>query len=262
MDWHWNAWLVVRSCQGTRIFIRSHLENVQTIIVLSINLITNHGDNMDISEAVLKRSSIRAFLDTPIDNQIIEDLLCQASRSPSGGNLQPWKIVVINNQSMKDFLDFQNSWDKPEAPSYDIYPSGLKEPYRTSRYELGEQMYSLLGIARDDKEGRLLQVMENFKFFGAPAALFCFVDKQMGPPQWSDLGMFLQTFMLLAQEKGIDTCAQEAWSIKNDSVCEFVDADEQDILFCAVAIGYQDKNALINQLQSKRRPLHQWAKFL
>ncbi len=217
---------------------------------------------MNISEAVSKRSSIRAFLDTPIDNQIIRDLLSEASRSPSGGNLQPWKIVVINKKSMKDFLDFQNSWTKPEAPSYDIYPSNLKEPYRTSRYELGEEMYSLLGIGREDKEKRLNQVMENFKFFGAPAALFCLVDKQMGPPQWSDLGMFLQTFMLLAQAKGIDTCAQEAWSIKNDSVCEFVGADEQDILFCGVALGYQDKNAPINQLQSKRRPLKQWARFL
>lgn len=217
---------------------------------------------MNVSEAVIKRSSIRAFLDTPIDNKTIRELLSLSSRSPSGGNLQPWKITVINNKSMKDFLDFQSSWKKPEVPSYDIYPSGLKEPYRTSRFELGEEMYSLLGIDRDDKEGRLNQVMENFKFFGAPAALFCFVDKQMGPPQWSDLGMFLQTFMLLAQERGIDTCAQEAWSIKNDSVCEFVDAEEQDILFCGVAIGYQDRNAPINQLQSKRRPLKQWAKFL
>ena len=123
-------------------------------------------------------------------------------------------------------------------------------------------MYELLGIGREDKEGRIAQVMENFRFFGAPCAFFCFVDRQMGPPQWSDLGMFLQTFMLLAQERGIDTCAQEAWSIKNDSVCEFVGAEEQDILFCGVAIGYQDRNAQINQLQSKRRPLQQWAKFL
>ncbi|MDC3371998.1 nitroreductase, partial [Gammaproteobacteria bacterium] len=98
--------------------------------------------------------------------------------------------------------------------------------------------------------------------FGAPAAIFCFVDRQMGPPQWSDLGMFLQTFMLLAQEYGIDTCAQEAWSMKNDSVSEFVDADESDILFCGLALGYKDEDAVINKLSSERRPLDQWAKFL
>ena len=123
-------------------------------------------------------------------------------------------------------------------------------------------MYELLNIPRDDKEARLKQVMRNFQFFDAPAALLCFVDKQMGPPQWSDLGMFLQTFMLLAQEVGVDTCAQEAWAMKNDSVSEFVGASESDILFCGVAMGYKDKSASINKLSSERRPIDQWAKFL
>ncbi|MDA9174496.1 nitroreductase [Gammaproteobacteria bacterium] len=217
---------------------------------------------MKVSDAVLSRKSIRAFTDVPVSNKVIEELLTTSARSASGGNLQPWKIYVINGPSMKTFLDFQSTWFEPESPAYDIYPPNLKEPYRTSRYELGEQMYELLGIARDDKDARLTQVMQNFKFFGAPAAIFCFVDRQMGPPQWSDLGMFLQTFMLLAQEYGIDTCAQEAWSMKNDSVSEFVDADESDILFCGLALGYKDEDAVINKLSSERRPLDQWAKFL
>ena len=217
---------------------------------------------MDVLQAVLSRSSVRAFTDKPVETDMIKQLLIASSRSASGGNLQPWKIKVLNGKSMKDFLAFQEAWIKPETPSYDIYPPKLKEPYRTSRYELGEQMYDLLGIKREDKEGRINQVLRNFKFFDAPAAIFCFVDKQMGPPQWSDLGMFLQTFMLLAQEQGIDTCAQEAWSIKNDSVSEFVGADDGDMLFCGVAIGYKDKDAIINKLQSERRPLDEWAEFI
>jgi len=217
---------------------------------------------MKVSEAVLARRSIRAFTSEPIDDQIIANLLALAARSPSGGNLQPWKIYVVNNQSMKKFIEFQGNWDQPEIPGYEIYPSDLKEPYRTSRYQLGEAMYELLGIPREDKDARFQQVLRNFEFFGAPAAIFCFVDNQMGPPQWSDLGMFLQTFMLLAQEAGIDTCAQEAWAMKNDSVSEFVSADESDILFCGLAMGYKDKDAVINQLSSERRPIEQWAKFL
>jgi nitroreductase len=217
---------------------------------------------MKVSEAVIKRSSIRSFLDTPVSNDLIKELLQKSSRSASGGNLQPWKIFVINNSSMKGFLDFQEGWTEPEVPAYDIYPSKLKEPYRTSRFELGEQMYELLGIGREDKDARIAQVMQNFKFFGAPCAFFCFVDRQMGPPQWSDLGMFLQTFMLLAKEAGLDTCAQEAWSMKHDSVSTFVKADDTDILFCGMAIGYRDDTALVNSLESKRRPLKEWAKFL
>ncbi len=217
---------------------------------------------MKVSDAIFSRSSVRAFTKKPVDSLLIKSLLEQSSRAPSGGNLQPWKIYVLNNQSMIDFLAHQNNWDKPETPAYEIYPPKLKEPYRTSRYELGEQMYAILGIEKKDKSARINQVMKNFRFFDAPAAFFCFVDRQMGPPQWSDLGMFLQTFMLLAKEAGLDTCAQEAWSIKHDSVSEFVEADEDEMLFCGMCIGYRNDKDPINTLQSERRSIDDWAKFI
>ncbi len=217
---------------------------------------------MNVTDAVDSRKSIRAFLDKAVPNELILKLLKKASRSPSGGNLQPWRVFVINNQSMTDFLEFQEKWNKPEAPAYSIYPKNLKEPYRTYRYELGEQMYSLLNIPREDKEARINQVLKNYIFFGAPAGLFCFIDKSMGPPQWSDLGMFLQTFMLLAIEAGIDTCAQEAWSLKQDSVKKFLKIDDDLVLFCGMAIGYQDKNSPINQLRSQRSSIENWTSFV
>lgn len=217
---------------------------------------------MKVTEAVLQRSSIRSFLKSPVSNDLLRDLLMKSSRAPSGGNLQPWKIFILNNEAMNNFLLFQQKWDKPETLAYAIYPPKLKEPYRTSRYELGEQMYKLLGIGRDDKDARISQVMKNFEFFGAPCAFFCFVDRQMGPPQWSDLGMFLQTFMLLAKEAGLDTCAQEAWSMKQDSVSQFVKSEDDDMLFCGMCIGYRDNAASVNALVSERRPIEEWAKFL
>ena len=119
---------------------------------------------MKVSDAVEQRSSIRAFLDRSVENSLIENLLQKSSRAASGGNLQPWKVYVINNSAMNDFLEFQTNWTEPEVPAYDIYPPKLKEPYRTSRYELGEQMYELLGIGRDNKDARLAQVMQNFRF--------------------------------------------------------------------------------------------------
>jgi nitroreductase len=217
---------------------------------------------MNVTEAVFSRTSIRSFLEDPVSDELLKTLLEKSSRAASGGNLQPWKIFIVNNSAMKDFLEFQEGWTEPEVPAYEIYPPKLKEPYRTSRFELGEQMYELLGIGRENKEARIAQVMENFRFFGAPCAFFCFIDRQMGPPQWSDLGMFLQTFMLLAKEAGLDTCAQEAWSMKHDSVSKFVKAEDSDMLFCGMAIGYKDDTATVNSLKSERRPLNEWAKFL
>ena len=217
---------------------------------------------MTVSEAILSRRSIRAFTKTPISTAVIKDLLFKASRAPNGGNLQPWRIYVLNGSKMNEFLEFQKAWDQPEHPEYDIYPEKLKEPYRTSRFQLGEEMYEILDIPRENKDARIQQVMKNFEFFGAPAAIFCFVDKQMGPPQWSDLGMFLQNLMLLAQEIGIDTCAQEAWAMKATSVSQFVGSPGDEMLFCGMAIGYKDPDAPINQLKSQRRPPEEWTKIL
>jgi len=207
---------------------------------------------MDVSSAIKERRSIRAFLDKPVSNELIMELLEKSARAPSGGNLQPWRIYLINGERMADFQAHLEKAPPMEAPPYEIYPKGLKEPYRSSRFKVGEDMYELMDVGRDDKEGRFKFLMENYRFFGAPAGFFCFVDKQMGRPQWSDLGMFLQSFMLLAKEAGLDTCPQEAWAMRAQAIQDFVGAPEEETFFCGMAIGYEDKDAKVNQLQTER----------
>jgi nitroreductase len=228
----------------------------------SINVVDDSQTaGVNVTDAVNARRSVRAFLADPVPNEVIADLLITASRAPSGGNVQPWRIYVVNGDSMAGFRAFLA--DRPvEAPAYDIYPSPLHDPYRSSRFKVGEDMYATLGIERDDKAGRLAQFAKNLDFFGAPAAIFCFVDRIMGPPQWSDLGMFLQTFMLLAQEAGLDTCAQEAWAVHERAVSEFVGAPPEQRIFCGVAIGHADPEAPINTLTTEREPLEVFAKFV
>ena len=217
---------------------------------------------ISVSEAVDNRKSIRSFIDKPISNDLLKQLLEKASRAPSGGNLQPWKIFIINGETMRSFLDYQKKWKESEIPEYPIYPSKLKEPYRSSRFEVGEQLYSSVNIERDDKIGRMAQMMKNFEFFDAPAAIFCFVDRQMNHPQWSDLGMYLQTFMLLAQEEGIDTCGQESWSLRNKMVSSFCNAEKDLMLFTGVAVGYRNESSPLNQYKTNRRPFDDWAEFV
>lgn len=216
---------------------------------------------MDVRDAVVARRSIRQFTDRPVPDDSIRDLLARASRAPSGGNLQPWRIYVLNGESMTRFRSFIA--DRPATGGeYDVYPAQLWEPYRTNRYANGEQLYATLGIGRDDTAARRSQFAKNQEFFGAPAALFCFIDRGMGPPQWSDLGMFLQTFMLLAREAGLDTCPQEFWSFHHTSVREFVGAPDVELLFCGMAIGHGDPTAPVNTFVSDRMPVDDWATFV
>jgi len=215
-----------------------------------------------LSEIIKNRKSIRSFTDKPVSNDIIREMLQKSSRAPSGGNLQPWRIYIVNEKSMKDFLEFQKNWKGKEEPPYPIYPEKLKEPYKTSRNQMGEQMYSLLDIKREDKIGRMNQMLKNFDFFDAPVGMFCFIDKQMGLPQWSDLGMFLQTFMLLAVDNNLDTCAQESWSLKQNCVKTYLGISDDSILFCGMAIGHANMDDKVNELNTPRRPIDEWATFI
>jgi nitroreductase len=217
---------------------------------------------MQVFEAVMNRRSVRAFRPDPVAPELLTGLLEAASRAPSGGNLQPWRIYLVHGDAMVRFREHLATQAPMEAPEYAIYPDELVEPYRTNRFEVGEDMYALLGLDRDDKAGRLQQLARNGDFFGAPAGFFCFVDRRMGPPQWSDLGMFLQTFMLLAVEAGLATCAQEYWAVRHQAVRSFVQAPDHDMLFCGMAVGYEDHDAPVNGLRTRRMPLEQWMTVL
>jgi nitroreductase len=221
---------------------------------------------MSVSEALLKRRSVRGFLDRPVPVETIRRLVAAAARAPSGGNLQPWKLYVLAGSPLDALraVMAQRIAELPrgEKTEYDIYPPNLHSPYNERRFEIGEALYSAIGIPREDKAARRLQFSRNFGFFGAPVGLFCFIDRRMGPPQWSDLGMYLQSLMLLAVDEGLATCPQECWSLYPQTVAQFVAAPPELMLFCGMAIGYEDTQAKANRLRAVRAPLDEFATFI
>jgi len=144
---------------------------------------------------------------------------------------------------------------------YHVYPPDLKEPYRTRRFKVGEDMYAHIGVKREDKPGRVRQFARNYDFFGAPVGMFFFMDRIMGPPQWSDVGMFMQSLMLLAREQGLATCPQEAWSGWHQEVSGFLGVGPELMLFCGLSLGYAEQAAPINRLRADRVPLDEFAQF-
>ncbi|RKE47210.1 MULTISPECIES: nitroreductase [unclassified Sphingomonas] len=216
---------------------------------------------MDVTEAIAARRSVRGFLDAPVDPTLLHDLAVKASRAATGGNLQPWHIAIVQGDSMtrlKATMAEKLATGEAETPAYDVYPRDLVAPYRDRRYAVGEAMYAHLGIPRDDKPARREWFAQNFQFFGAPAAYFCTVDRRMGPPQWSDLGMYLQNLMLLAVDAGLATCPQECWAMYPETVGRVLDLPEDRMLFCGMAIGYEDKRAPANALRTERADEAEW----
>ena len=220
---------------------------------------------MNVTDAVAARRSVRGFLDRPVETDVLKDILTRAARAATGGNLQPWHIDLVTGSAMAEFKAMMMAKllsGEMEEPAYAIYPPGLTAPYRDRRFAIGEAMYAEIGIAREDKAARRAWFARNFEFFGAPAAIFCTVDRQMGPPQWSDLGMFLQTFMLLAVEAGLATCPQECWAMYPETVTGFLGTPPERMLFCGVAIGHEDTAVAANRLRAGRADVEEWAVFV
>ena len=142
-----------------------------------------------------------------------------------------------------------------EGAEYNIYPSDLKEPYETRRRQVGAALYQSIGVTHEDRAGRYRQYARNFEFFGAPVALLFSIDRSLGPPQWSDLGGFIQTVMLLAREYGLHSCGQEAWTHWHKTVYSFLNLPPEYLLFCGLALGHADERAPINSWRSPREPL-------
>jgi nitroreductase len=217
---------------------------------------------MDVLDAVNRRMSVRAFKPDPVEGSVVQNLLEAAARAPSGGNLQPWRVQAVTGEPLTALMaTMQQRVASPDTTEYDVYPANLWEPLRSRRFQIGEDMYASLGIPREDKIARLQWFSTNAQGFGAPVQLFFSIDRRCGPPQWSDVGMFMQTFMLLAVERGLDTCPQEFWSHYNKIVDDHVGLPEGHMLFSGMALGYRDEAAPVNNWRSRRDPFEAWGEL-
>jgi nitroreductase len=213
---------------------------------------------MNVSEAVAARVSIRGFKPDPVPGALVREILERAAQAPSGGNLQPWRVYGLAGAELAAFKATVAANPFGETPEYDVYPPNLWEPFRTRRFQNGEDLYATIGIPREDKPARLRQLAKNGEFFGAPVGLFFCLDRKLGPPQWADLGMYMQNVMLLATERGLDTCPQEYWARYPQTVAGFLGLPEELMLFSGMAMGWRDAEHPINALKASRDPFESW----
>jgi nitroreductase len=211
-----------------------------------------------------RRRSVRAFLPGPLDMGLVEEIVRIALRAPSNSNIQPWHVWLVSGPRLERLRAataarsvFPAAFD---ARQYPVYPDPLDEPYARRRFDCGERQYGAMGLAREDHDGRLAYVYRNHQAFGAPAALFLCIDKAAGPSQWADLGIYLQSVMLLLTEAGLASCAQISWTAMHETVRSVLDIPDHLILYCGLAIGHADPdhpaNAVIADRADPAEALH------
>ena len=221
---------------------------------------------MQLAQILDKRKSCRAFLDRPVDPQLLRSIITKAARAPSNGNLQPWQIYIVTGaalaslkQTTKQLVDDQVPLQTPE---YQVYPKPLKDMYDQRRQEIGEDLYRVLGIPREDKQKRRGQFAKNALMFNAPVGVFAYIDRSLSYGQWMDLGMYLQSVMLLCEGHGLATCAQGYWTFFHETVRQTTGASDDLMLACGIAIGFEDQDAPINKVRSSRVAVEDFAVFI
>ncbi len=219
---------------------------------------------MNVSDALKQRKSVRAYLDKSVENEKIQAILEAARFAPSGTNTQPWQVAVVTGSTKLELQDkietAFRSGDRGKA-DYDYYPNEWVSPYKDRRKECGLLMYSTLGITRDDTERQMDQWAANYRSFDAPLMLLFFMDKIMERGSYMDYGMFLQSIMLAAEEQGLATCPQASLGDYPHIIKPELGYPDDSILLCGIALGYENKDAMVNSYRTSRLDVDEFTRF-
>ncbi len=224
---------------------------------------------MDLVEAIESRRSVRAYLPTPVPQETVAAIMELSLRSPSGTNMQPWTVHAVSGAVKQGIADdviasrlrVRETGVQEHHGERVFYPDALGEPWRARRRAIGWDLYGLLGIKKGDRERTFDQHNRNYTLFDAPVGLFVFIDKSLEVGSWLDLGMLMQTIMLVAREHGLHTCPQAAWHIYHQIVRKWTGAGENESLAAVIALGYEDTLAIENTLRTPREPLEKVVTF-
>ena len=221
-----------------------------------------------VDQAIVRRRSVRAFLDTPVDLLMVKEILEVASRAPSGTNTQPWRVYVLTGDAKTRLSDeIVDAFLNPEKAAqhheeYDYYPKEWIEPFIGRRRKVGFDLYGLLGLAKDDKAGMQQQHARNFRFFDAPVGLIFTIDRVMGRGSMLDYGMFMENIMISAVGHGLATCPQAAFNQFHKIIARHLALPENEAVVCGMALGYEDKRAIVNTLKTTRVPVDEFVSFI
>ena len=220
---------------------------------------------MNALDLFTQRRSVRAYLPTPVSEDLLGQIMTTARLAPSGANLQPGVFVAVRGavrQQLSD--DLAQAWreGRQETEDYDYFPKPMPHTLRRRQVAAAQALYGALGVARDDRAGRDAQFERNFRFFDAPVALIVTMPHNFGAGGYMDLGMALYGLMLAAQAKGLSTCAIGAMASYPSLIRQHLGLDADTKVVCGMALGYADPDAPVNQTQTTRCGLDDYFKVI
>src|ERR1700742_4312867 len=218
-----------------------------------------------VDDAIASRRSIRRFLPTPVPAETVEAILDVSARAPSGTNMQPWRGYVLAGAARDALVTAVqavfDAEEKGHVQEVQYYPDSFFEPYLSRRREVGWGLYGKLGIGRGDAAKMKAQHRRNFQFFDAPVGMIFTIDRRLATGSWLDYGMFLENVMTAARGRGLDTCAQAAWTRYHLAIRPVLGLSAEETVVCGMALGYADPDAVENTLATVRTSARSFMRF-
>lgn len=220
----------------------------------------------DIDQVMIDRRAKRGFLDKPVPLEVVKEILNVARFAPSSSNTQPWQCYVLSgdgkNRITAKAVEVFRAGPEKLAPEYPFFPQPLPDPFlgrfNTFRGQLGDAV----GVPRSDKYGRMRDVERQFRFFEAPIGIIFTMDRQLEWASFICYGCFLQNIMLAAKARGIDTCAQQIWSLQNPLLRAELGFADKDMVVAGMSLGFADNSLAENNMTNIKLEVEEFTSFV
>ncbi|OSS42283.1 Nitroreductase [Desulfurella amilsii] len=220
---------------------------------------------MTVLEAIKSRKSTRAFLDKPVEKEVLYKLFDIARFAPSGHNVQPWEILVLTGQTKNKLSDalveaVKSSVERQYDYIYEV--KDMPQYIKDRRRACNTRVFEFKNLDPKDKVALQEHILENFRFFNAPVELLLLREKNLGENTFIDIGIMAQTIMLLALEFGLASCPKTSIAAYAPVIKKTLNIPDTKMVIMSISLGYPDNNAYINKLTMDRIAVGDFVTFL
>ncbi len=216
------------------------------------------AETQSLADALRSRRSVRGFLDKPVPEETLKEIFELAQLAPSNCNIQPWKVFVASGEvrdELRRRMVEKVTAGVPMEPDFEPNAGKFSGVYRQRQVDCAVELYNNMGIARDDKPGRMRAQLRNFELFDAPHVVFIGMEREFGPTVALDVGMYIQSLMLAMTAHGVGSCAQGSMRYFPNDVREIFGEPASTAILVGISFGYEDPDVAANRTRVGRAPL-------
>ncbi len=221
---------------------------------------------MQFDDVILGRRSIRGYKPDPVPRELIEEIIGLAMRSPSSMNTQPWNFYVITGEPLARIRagnTERNLAGVPQSREFRTGP-GFAGQHRERQIGVAKQLFTAMGIAREDMEGRKDWTLRGFRQFDAPVCVIVTYDRALDGSDDTpfDCGAVATALVNAAWSRGLGAVINSQGIMQSPVVREHAGIAEDQVIMKSIALGWPDETFPANAVVSERKSVKEATNFV